>query len=66
VGTLVTITGTNFTGTTSVAFGSVLSAFTVVSDTQITATVPAGAVSGKLVVVTPAGSATSKKGFSVT
>ncbi len=39
-GTTVTITGTNFLGTTSVSFGTVAADFTVVSATQITATVP--------------------------
>jgi hypothetical protein len=42
-GTKVTITGTNFTGATGVAFGGTAAAsFTVVSATQITATAPAG------------------------
>jgi uncharacterized delta-60 repeat protein len=41
-GTSVTITGTNFTGVNAVAFGGTpASSFTVNSDTQITATVPA-------------------------
>lgn len=39
-GTLVTITGTGFLGVTGVDFGGVPAAFTVVSDTTITATVP--------------------------
>lgn len=46
IGTTVTITGTNFTGATSVTFGGVSASFTVVSSTQITATVPAGTPSG--------------------
>lgn len=42
-GTVVTITGTAFTGASAVSFGGVAaSAFTVVDDTTITATVPAG------------------------
>ncbi|HET6874934.1 MAG TPA: IPT/TIG domain-containing protein [Acidimicrobiales bacterium] len=42
-GTSVTITGTNFTGATSVSFGSVAAAsFTVTSSTSATATAPAG------------------------
>ncbi len=39
-GTLVTITGTGFTGATVVDFGGNAAAFTVVSDTEITATSP--------------------------
>ncbi|WP_322797105.1 Calx-beta domain-containing protein [Tepidiforma sp.] len=46
IGTTVTITGTNFTGATSVTFGGVTASFTVVSSTQITATVPAGTPAG--------------------
>lgn len=61
-GTTVTVTGSGFTGATAVRFGaSSASAMTVVSDTQITATSPAGS-SGTVdvTVVTPAGtSATS-------
>jgi hypothetical protein len=46
IGTVVTITGTNFVGVTSVTFGGVSATFTVVSSTQITATVPAGTPPG--------------------
>jgi IPT/TIG domain len=66
VGTGVTITGTNFTGATSVRFGGGISAtYTVVSDSQITATVPTGAKNGPISVTTPAGTATSSQGFRV-
>jgi hypothetical protein len=60
-GATVTVTGTGFTGATSVRFGaSNASAITVVSDTQITATSPAGSGTVDVTVVTPAGtSATS-------
>jgi hypothetical protein len=44
--TLVTITGTNFTGVTSVKFNNTAAAFTIVNSTTITATVPASATSG--------------------
>ena len=55
-GTPVTITGTNFTGATKVAFGPVAAtSFTVVSDTQITAVSPAQAASTRNIVVTTAG-----------
>jgi IPT/TIG domain/PASTA domain len=47
--TLVTITGKNLNGTTSVTFGSTPAAsFTVDSDTEITATAPASARPGKV------------------
>ena len=54
-GNTVTITGTGFTGATSVLFGSVSAAFTVVSATQITATAPAGTGSVSITVTTPGG-----------
>lgn len=57
-GTTVTLTGTNFTGTTSVTFGgSAAASFTVVSATSITAVVGTGA-SGSIQVTNPEGSAT--------
>src|SRR5439155_1352745 len=43
-GTQLTITGSGFTGTTSVTFGGIPASFTVVSDSQIAATVPGGAI----------------------
>ncbi len=48
IGTTVVITGTGFTGATSVTFGGVAATFTVNSPTQITATVPNGAPSGSI------------------
>jgi hypothetical protein len=60
-GTSVVITGTNFTGASSVTFGGVAAAFVINSDTSITATSPAE-VSGAVdvIVTTPTGtSATS-------
>jgi hypothetical protein len=64
-GTSVTITGTNFTGATSVTFNNVTATFTVNSVTQITATVPTTATTGKIKVTTPGGSATSTADFTV-
>jgi hypothetical protein len=59
VGTTVTIAGSGFTGATSVRFGPVEAAHTVVSDTRITTMVPTGATSGGITVTTPTGFATS-------
>ena len=57
-GTTVTITGTNFNGTTAVTFGgTAASSFSVVSATSITAVVAAG-TSGSVNVTNPAGTAT--------
>ena len=42
------ITGSGFTGAGSVTFGGVSAAFTVNSDTQITATAPSGMPSGQI------------------
>jgi len=66
VGTPVAITGTGLTQTTKVTFGGVAAtAVTVNSDTQVTATVPTGAKTGKIAVTTKGGSATSKTTFTV-
>ena len=65
VGTLVTITGTGLTQETKVTFNTVSASFTVNSDTQITATVPAGATTGKIMVTTKGGGATSSTSFTV-
>jgi hypothetical protein len=60
----VTITGTNFTGATGVAFGGVPAvSFTVDSDTQIRAIVPAGAASGKVIVTAHSGIVASLSSF---
>jgi PKD domain/IPT/TIG domain len=59
-GTSVTLTGTGFTGATSVKFGSTSASFTVNSSSSITATSPAGAGTVDVTVTTPHGtSATS-------
>ena len=60
-GTTVTITGTNFTGTTAVTFGGVPAAsFTVVNATTITAVTPAHAAGTfDIAVATPGGTATT-------
>jgi CSLREA domain-containing protein len=65
VGTSVTITGSSFTGTTAVAFNGVSAAFSNVSNSSITAIVPAGATTGKISVTTPAGTALSLTDFTI-
>jgi uncharacterized repeat protein (TIGR03803 family) len=59
------ILGQGFTGTTSVSINGILASFTVVSDTFINATVPAGATTGYVTVVTPTGMLTSNVPFRV-
>ena len=65
-GSAVTITGTNFSGASGVKFGSLAASFSVQSATQITATVPNGAVAGKISVTTARGTGTSAANFTPT
>jgi uncharacterized repeat protein (TIGR03803 family) len=66
VGTPVSIVGGGFAGATKVTFGGVATGnFNVVSPALIQATVPSGAQTGKVGVVTPNGSALSKQTFTV-
>lgn len=66
VGTEVTITGMSLSQAASVRFGGVpATTFTVNSNTEVTATVPTGAVTGKISIVTPGGTATSATVFTV-
>ena len=66
VGTTVVIAGSGFSGATAVTFdGTAATSFTVDSDVQITAVVPAGAGSGRITVTTPGGSGTSLTSFGV-
>ena len=65
VGTVVTINGTGFEQTSKVTFNGKTASFTVVSDTEVTATVPSGATSGKIVVTTKGGSVTSTTNYTV-
>jgi hypothetical protein len=53
VGAVVNILGTNLTGATSVSFNGAAATFTAVSSSEITTTVPAGATTGEVEVVTP-------------
>ncbi|HTW31209.1 MAG TPA: choice-of-anchor tandem repeat GloVer-containing protein [Candidatus Sulfotelmatobacter sp.] len=65
VGTLVTITGTGLTQTTKVEFNGKSAGFTVVSDTEITATVPTGATTGRIGVTTKGGTVETSTKFTV-
>jgi hypothetical protein len=64
-GNVVTISGSNFTGTTAVDFDGTSAAFTVDSDSQIQATVPVGATSGPINVTNPADTVMSVPDFVV-
>ncbi len=67
IGGVTTITGTGFSGVTSVTFNGLAAAsFTIDSPTQITATVPDGATTGALRVISPGGIATAPTTFNVT
>jgi hypothetical protein len=59
------ILGQGFTGTTEVSLNGIPSKFTVVSDTYIRATVPAGATTGYFTVTTRSGILTSNVPFHV-
>ena len=59
------VLGQGFVGTSSVSINGIQAAFTVVSDTYMTATVPPGATTGFVTVVTPSGTLTSNVPFRV-
>lgn len=65
VGQVGGVLGQGFKGTTGVAFNGTPAAFTIVSDTLIQATVPAGATTGFVTVNTPSGTLTSNVVFRV-
>jgi gliding motility-associated-like protein len=65
VGTMVTVNGSNFTGVSSVKFDGVPSSnFTIVSDSQIRATIPEGGTTG-LISITNGCDSFSPNGFTV-
>jgi uncharacterized repeat protein (TIGR03803 family) len=66
VGAAVKILGTNLTGATGVTFNGTPATFTVVSSSEITTTVPAGAKTGKVKVTLPHGTLISNANFRVT
>ena len=66
IGDVVTVTGTGFSGARAVAFDHTsATVFTVISDTRITALVPAGATSGPITVTTLGGTGTSASSLGV-
>ena len=67
VGTTVVITGGGLTAASKVTFGGVKATlYTVNTASQITATVPIGAKTGKIAVTTPQATTTSSATFTVT
>jgi uncharacterized repeat protein (TIGR03803 family) len=62
-GSAIRILGTGLMGATSVTFNGAVAVFDVVSDSEITTTVPAGATSGTVQVVTPGGPLSSNAPF---
>ena len=65
-GETITLTGTNFTGTTAVKFNGLNAAsFSVASSTKITAVVPAGATSGVVSVTNALGTTSSSSSLSI-
>jgi uncharacterized repeat protein (TIGR03803 family) len=66
VGKAVNILGTNLAGTTSVTFHGIGATFTLVSSSWITTTVPPGATTGTVQVVTPGNTLSSNVPFTVT
>src|SRR5882762_7974222 len=66
-GTAVVITGTNLTGATALTFnGRPAASFSVDSATQISATVASNTSTGKILVGTPGGAASSATNFTIT
>jgi uncharacterized repeat protein (TIGR03803 family) len=67
VGKAAQILSQRLTGATSVTFNGVpATSFKIVSDTYLTAVVPSGATTGKVVVTTPSGTLTSNVNFRIT
>ncbi|MFY8033178.1 MAG: IPT/TIG domain-containing protein, partial [Flexibacteraceae bacterium] len=65
VGTQVEISGANFTGVSAVRLNGVATVFNTLGLTRIQFTVPAGATSGPITVVTAAGTGTSSSNYTV-
>ncbi|SEG53090.1 hypothetical protein SAMN04488130_1301, partial [Flavobacterium urumqiense] len=64
--TSVVLTGNNFNGATAVNFNVLAASYTVNSNSQITAVLPATATTGPITVTTPSGTTASLTDFTVT
>lgn len=64
-GDLVTVKGYRFNGASAVKLGTTAVAYTVVNDSTLTLTVPAGALSGNITIVTPNGTGVSTNAVTV-
>ena len=64
-GATVTLDGLGYDSATEVLFGGQTASYTVVSPTQITATVPVGATTGPITVVSPDGEGSGASPFTV-
>jgi len=65
VGSKVLINGHNFVGTTAVSFNGVSASFQVLNTQFVSATVPAGATTGPVIITNAGGKATSAQTFTV-
>jgi uncharacterized repeat protein (TIGR03803 family) len=65
VGASISILGTDLTGATKVTFNGTAAKFTVVSASEIKATVPSGATTGTVQVITPKGTLSTNAPFEV-
>jgi len=65
-GTVVSITGTGYTGLNQVSLGASAANFQVISDTQLQVTVPAGATSAQIALFNPQHAAWTPMAFTVT
>jgi len=65
VGTVLTIDGTMMDAVSAVRFGTVVATHTIVSPTQLTVTVPAGATTGRIILTVPDGTTQSATDFRV-
>ncbi|MFC1724285.1 LamG-like jellyroll fold domain-containing protein [candidate division KSB1 bacterium] len=65
IDTMVVITGSNLLGATSVLFNETEASFSVISNTEIHATVPICATNGSIRILTPDGTAISSSFFTV-
>ena len=64
-GDFTTVKGLRFNGATSVKLGSMVTVYTVLNDSTISLTVPAGALSGNVTIITPNGTGVSGSALTV-